>query len=343
MAQIKVCSPGGAPAQRPWLGAKSRIYREASLQASWHQLLQVPDFGAINKAQRQGPGRGSCLAEWGDLEGGQWGSKPASLLPFVTSRATWGRKRGCVSQSFTLQCTWPHLPFSSFLPPWPFTASYINMEDLVTGISSLPPHVTVCNAHHQPVCPVSITLSPLFHFFRFSLSPPGIPCLCVHLSPTPLPCISLCLSPLALWLGSLCSSVSFSLFLALSLCLPSLPLSDQERGQVCAGGWQIPMLQGLASHAGLTQPPGFWARKCRARQRQLIDLAFRVAQNPRPGFSRKGHLPFSQIVRMAVQESDRLLSPLMLECLRSVHQSRTAKVEAEPRLLGLHRWLLPLT
>ena len=131
---------------------------------------------------------------------------------------------------------------------------------LIFSSSFIHEHGRSCHWHTSPVTRTSLcvmehhrpaSLSCIYH----SLSALHLSfCVSAHLFPqhpnTHTHCTSPCLSPLALWLSPLYSSVS-SLFLGLSLCLSvSVSLSDQERGQVCAGVWQIPTLQCLVPHLG---------------------------------------------------------------------------------------------
>ena len=85
--------------------------------------------------------------------------------------------------------------------------------------------------------------------------------------------------------------------------------------------------------------------KTRPLNSQTTYHAFRVAPNPKPVFPRKGHLCSDSIVRMVVQEFDRMLRSLTLECLGSAHPARFAKVDTEfyhlGILMGLHSWLWP--
>lgn len=166
---------------------------EASSRASWQGLLPAPDSGAINKA------RGNDLvggAVWQSGGGGTGEDAPGVQVcisaPNVTNRATHNRKRPCMSQSFTLPCKPPNLPFSSFfLPPWPFTASYINTEDGRPYHWHTTPVTATSLCVMAPYRPAS--LSCIYHsllFSAFSLSPAphlSFP-VSVHLFPsTPFP------------------------------------------------------------------------------------------------------------------------------------------------------------
>lgn len=101
------------------------------------------------------------------------------------------QKTPCVSSlspSNTCCLTWLLIS----LPPWPFTASYVNTDDHVTSISPLPSHVTTCDGttptsqsvhiHH------SLSSLPLFLFLplpachSLSLCPPVSGPLAMYLS-----------------------------------------------------------------------------------------------------------------------------------------------------------------
>lgn len=190
-------------------------------------------------------------------------------------------------------------------------------------------------------CPTC--LSHLSFSLRLSLSPPVAPRLCPPVPwSLPSPPSLLCTSVYLLLLPRF--PPYFLVFLSVRL---FLSLSDQGRGQVCAGVWQIPTPQGPTPHPGLTQPPGFWAGEVLSQAKATWRSGLRSGSNPTPVLPRTGHLPFAFAVRVVVQESDRMPRPLLLKCLGSAHPAWFAKMDTEPRplgiLLGLHSWLWPMT